>query len=70
MEWLRIVASMAFDWPFVVRGVYSGGAVDGVIIAIDIWSLFRICVMRDFSFSEIIAYRLVLCFFEFYGTRL
>ena len=70
LEWLRIVVSMAFDWPFVLRGVYSGGAVDGVVIVIDIWSPSRICVMRDFSVSEIIAYRLVLCFFEFYVNRL
>ena len=70
MEWLRIVVSMAFNWPFVLRGVYSGGAVDGVVIVIDIWSPSRICVMRDFSVPEIIAYRLVLCFFEFYGNRL
>ena len=51
LEWLRIVVSMAFDWPFVLRGVYSGGAVDGVVIVIDIWSLFRICV-RFFSFRN------------------
>ena len=54
----------AFDGAFILRGAYSSGAVDGVVIVIDIWGLFMICVVRDLSVSEMVVVWVGIMFFS------
>ena len=51
-----------FDWGDYLRNVYSGGAVDCVAIGVDIWSLFRMCVVGDILVSEMVVVSLSFVF--------